>query len=111
MASYLRPGVYVQETLNPIQPVVGPSSNTVAAFIGANDRGPITPTFVTSWSQFVSKYGSWNTTASNALPLAVYMFFANGGSQAYVHRVYGAGAAQATRTLDDRAGTPASRHA
>ena len=108
MASYLRPGVYVQETLNPIQPVVGPSSNTVAAFIGANDRGPITPTFVTSWSQFVSKYGSWNTTASNALPLAVYMFFANGGSQAYVHRVYGAGAAQATRTLDDRAGTPAS---
>ena len=106
MPSYLRPGVYVQETLNPIQPVVGPSSDTVAAFVGANDRGPTTPTLVTSWSQYVSKFNSWNTTASNALPLALYMFFSNGGSQAYVQRVVGSGAAQATRTLSDRAGTP-----
>ena len=49
MATYARPGVYVQETLNPISPVVGPSSTSVGAFVGANDRGPTTPTLVTSW--------------------------------------------------------------
>jgi phage tail sheath protein FI len=104
--AYQRPGVYVQETLNPIAPVLGPSSDSVAAFVGANDRGPTSPSLVTSWSQYVNQFGSWNTTASNDLPIAVYMFFANGGSQAYVNRVVGTSAAVATRTLTDRAGTP-----
>ena len=104
--AYQRPGVYVQETLNPIAPVVGPSSDSVAAFVGANDRGPTSPSLVTSWSQYVNQFGSWNTTANNNLPIAVYLFFANGGSQAYVNRVVGASAAVATRTLTDRAGTP-----
>jgi hypothetical protein len=106
--AYQRPGVYVQETLNPIAPVVGPSSDSVAAFVGANDRGPTRPTLVTSWSQYVTQFGSWNTTASNNLPIAVYLFFANGGSQAYVTRVVGSSAAAATRTLTDRAATPLS---
>ena len=100
--AFARPGVYVQETLNPIQSVVGPASASVAAFVGANDRGPTTPTLVTSWSQYVNVFGSWNTSASNNLPIAVYLYFANGGSQAYVTRVVGSGAAKATRTLVDR---------
>ena len=90
MATYARPGVYVTETLNPVQPIVGPSSTSIGAFIGANDRGPNAVTLVTSWSQYTSLYGSWNTIASNSLPLAVYLFFANGGSQCYVYRVAGA---------------------
>lgn len=101
-----RPGVYVEETLNPVAPVVGAASDTVAAFIGANDRGPSTPTLVTSWNEYTSTFGSWNTTASNNLPLAVYLYFANGGSRAYVSRVLGAGAAAATRALADRNATP-----
>jgi len=101
MATYQRPGVYVQQTLNPIQPVAGPSSNTVAAFAGANDRGPVTPTLVTSWSQYVNLYGSWNTVQSNALPLALYMYFNNGGNSAFVNRVPGSGATAATRTFSD----------
>jgi len=72
MAIYLRPGVYVEETLNPLAPAVGPNSQTVAAFIGATDRGPVVPTLVNSWSEYTSLYGSWNS---------------NGGSQAYIHRV------------------------
>ena len=104
--AYQRPGVFVQETLNPILPVVGPNSDSVGAFIGANDRGPTTPTLVTSWSDYLNKFGSWNTAASNDLPLAVYMFFTNGGSRAYVQRVVGVGAVAAVRTLNDRAGTP-----
>lgn len=108
MTTYLRPGVYVQETLNPIQPVAGAASNTVAAFIGANDRGPVTPTLVTSWSQYVNSFGSWNTVQNNNLPLALYMYFANGGSQAYVTRVAGSSSASATRTFQDGEGSPAN---
>ena len=106
MATYARPGVYVTETLNPVQPIVGPSSTSIGAFIGANDRGPNAVTLVTSWSQYTSLYGSWNTIASNSLPLAVYLFFANGGSQCYVYRVAGASSTTANRTLSDQAGTP-----
>jgi len=106
MTTYARPGVYVQETLNPIQPIAGASANTVAALIGAADRGPTTPTLVTSWSQYVNLFGSWNTNASNALPLGAYMYFANGGNQAYILRVPGATAAAATRSFNDTAGTP-----
>ena len=66
--SFQRPGVYVQETLNPVQSTTGPNSDSIGAFIGANDRGPVLPTLVTSWSDYVTKFGSWNTTASNNLP-------------------------------------------
>jgi phage tail sheath protein FI len=109
----LRPGVYVEETLNPVAPVVGPNSASVGAFIGANDRGPIgTPTLITSWSQYSTLYGTWNTStgagaAGNDLPLAVYMFFTNGGSQCYVNRVAN-GATSATRSLSDRAVSPSA---
>jgi phage tail sheath protein FI len=103
--AYERPGVYVQETLNPVQPTTGLNSDTIGAFIGPNDRGPSTPTLVSSWSEYTTLFGSWNTTASNDLPLALYLFFANGGRQAYVSRVLGGGSASAARTLQDRAGT------
>jgi phage tail sheath protein FI len=105
--SFQRPGVYVQETLNPVQSVVGPNSDSYGAFIGPNDRGPVsTPTLVTSWSQYVTLFGQWNTTASNDLPIAVYMFFANGGSACYVVRVTSGSPVAALRNLNDRAGTP-----
>ncbi len=104
--AFQRPGVYVQEVLNPIQSTVGPNSDSIGAFVGANDRGPTLPTLVTSWSQYTNLFGSWNTNASNNLALGVYMFFANGGSRAYVKRVVGNGAVSALRTFNDRAGTP-----
>jgi uncharacterized protein len=106
MTTYLRPGVYVQETLNPVQPVVGPASNTVAAFLGANDRGPTTPTLINSWSDYTTKFGTWNTAVGNDLPLALNSFFANNQSPVYVTRVVGSGASAANRTLSDRAGSP-----
>lgn len=103
--TYLRPGVYVEETLNPIPPVVGPNSTSVAAFIGTAKKGPTSPTLVTSWTQYTSLYGSWNST-DNTLATAVYLFFANGGSSAYILRVTGSGAAAASITLVDRAQSP-----
>ena len=102
MPAYLRPGVYVQENLNPVPPVIGATSNSVAAFIGANARGPVTPTLVTSWSDYVNKYGSWST--NNTLALAVFLYFSNGGNLAYIQRVTAGSPAVATRTFAD-AGT------
>lgn len=106
MSAYLRPGVYVQETLNPVAPVVGANSDSVAAFLGANARGPLTPTLVTSWSQYLNTYGSWST--NNALAIAVFLFFANGGSQCYVQRVVKGSTVAATRIFQDREGSPAN---
>jgi phage tail sheath protein FI len=71
----------------------------VAAFIGANARGPLTPTLVTSWSEYLNYYGGWS--ANNALALAVFLFFSNGGNAAYVQRVTAGSPATATRTLKD----------
>jgi phage tail sheath protein FI len=110
MATYLRPGVYVEESLNALAPSVGPNSTTVAAFIGASDRGPLTPTLVTSWSDFASKYGTWNTTTklndsvdtttnNNLLPTAVKLFFDNGGANCYIKRVTAGTPVSATRTF------------
>lgn len=106
MAAYSRPGVYIQETLNPIAPTAATTSASIGAFIGASDRGPVTPTYITSWSQYVNYFGGWNAGVSNDLPIAVFLFFANGGSQAYVLRVVGSGNASASKTLKDRAGSP-----
>ena len=104
---FSRPGVYVQETLNPVQTIAAPLSTTIAAFYGANDKGPLTPALVNSWSEYTKFFGTWNTTAGNELPLAVYTFFQNGGNRAYVARAVGAGSVSAFRTINDRAGTPA----
>jgi len=106
MTAYQRPGVYVQETLNPIAPVVGANSDSVAAFIGVNARGPLTPTLVNSWSDYLNKFGGWGT--NNNLALAVFLYFANGGSQAYVTRVIKGSAVAATRTFQDSEGSPAN---
>lgn len=105
MTAYLRPGVFVEETLNPLPPSVGPNSQSVAAFIGISDRGPIAPTLITSWSQYTSLYGGWGST--NELATAVLLFFSNGGGTCYVRRTVGTGAQAATRDFNDRAVSPA----
>lgn len=104
--AYLRPGVYVEETLTPIPAVVGSTATSVAAFLGVTDKGPTAPTLVSSWNQYTTLYGTWGT--NNAVTTAAYLFFANGGGQCYIQRVTGSGSAAATRTFNDRQGSPAS---
>ena len=113
MATYQRPGVYIEESLNALAPSVGSTSNTVAAFIGANNRGPADVTLVTSWNDYASKYGTWNTLPAspggdNKLPIAVKLFFDNGGSACYVKRVTAGSPSAATRVLTDGAVAPAT---
>lgn len=104
MPSYKRPGVYFEETVAQAAVVSG-ANLSAAAFVAANPRGPTTAKLVTSWSQYLSWYGGFGT-ATEYLPHAVYNFFNNGGREAYVVRVAGSGAVTATRTANDRAGTP-----
>ena len=106
MATYQRPGVYIEESLNALAPSVGSTSNTVAAFIGANNRGPEAVTLVNSWNDYASKYGTWN--GDNKLPVAVKLFFDNGGSACYVKRVTAGSPAAAARILTDGAVSPAT---
>jgi phage tail sheath protein FI len=100
MATYNRPGVYVEETLT-VNPITARTSGTVAAFLGAASKGPVTPTLVTSWSQYASLYGSWDSTntVNNTLTQAVNLFFANGGASAYVQRVLNTTTAVTTGTV------------
>lgn len=100
MAVYLRPGVYVEESLNLVTPVQSATSQSIAAFVGAVDRGPLVPTLVTSWSQYVSLYGGWENASD--LHIAVLLFFSNGGNQAYILRVANEDADIASRTFNDR---------
>lgn len=94
--AYERPGVYVQEgafTTN-TPTVAGP---TAAAFIGLAERGPTTPTAVTSWNQYKALFGDLNNTYD--LGYAVYHYFANGGQTAYITRVVDATAVKSSGAI------------
>lgn len=103
--AYARPGVYVEETLSQSNPDTFPSVSA-AAFVGVAAKGPITPTRIESWSMFQRIFGGFSGP-NQALAHAVFAFYNNGGRNAYIVRATGSGAALATRTLNDRQGTPA----
>ncbi len=89
MPSYLSPGVYIEEVQPSSRPIEGVSTS-VAAFVGFTQDGPIDqPVLVTNWTQFTSTFGSF--LPGGYLAHAVYGFFHNGGSRAYVVRLGGAG--------------------
>jgi len=115
MATYNKPGVYVEETLTPNLPVVQSEAPSVAAFIGVADRGPTevvnnavlaVPTLVTSFSDFTRQFSFDNVvntfsganvgTSANDLKYAVKTFFDNGGGQAYIVRAVNTDAVKAT---------------
>lgn len=83
--AYSRPGVYVSE--GPLSVVAAAGSTTVpAAFIGTASRGPITPKKISSWTSYRTLFGELSNDYD--LSYAVYHFFANGGRDAYIVRVY-----------------------
>ena len=61
MPEYLSPGVYVEEIEIGAKPIEGVSTST-AAFIGLTESGDEylnKPTLVTSWGEFVKKFGRY----------------------------------------------------
>jgi phage tail sheath protein FI len=93
MATYLTPGVYVEEVPSTSKPIEGVSTS-VAAFIGLAPGGPINvPMRISNWTQFAKIYGDPvepenGPFLENAyLAHAVYGFFQNGGTLCWVVRV------------------------
>ena len=93
MPTYTAPGVYVEEVPSS-QKVLTAAPTAIAAFVGFTEKAPtddlmdpngLAPRLVTSWSQYESLFGSF--APGCVLPMAVYGYFANGGSIAYICRV------------------------
>ncbi len=84
MTAYLSPGVYSKET--DFSFYVKQISASACGMIGIAEKGPINkPTLVTSWEQFLRKFGSY--IAEGYLAYAARAFFDNGGQVLYVTRV------------------------
>ncbi len=86
MATYLHPGVYVEEISSGAKPIEGVSTS-VAALIGYTTEGPINEaTLVHSWDEFKASFGEIHSDTDH-LGLAAFNFFLNGGKDAYIARL------------------------
>jgi hypothetical protein len=95
----MRPGVYVEEYLQPLTQAASASGDADYAFVGPVARGPVGPVQVSSWSQFVGMYGGLD---GDYLAYAVYQFFNNGGRACYVVRSIRSDAVAGTLHVADR---------
>ncbi|MFZ3566668.1 phage tail sheath family protein [Streptomyces sp. BH097] len=103
----LQVGVNVTEVDGRAGPVLQAAPTSVAAFVGRTKRGvPNQAVRVTNLDQFAARFGGHHPDGH--LPHAVTGFFLNGGREAHVVRVTGAGSVAAGVVLKDRAGTPAA---
>jgi phage tail sheath protein FI len=84
MPEYLSPGVYVEEVDTGNKPIEGVATSTVG-FLGVAERGPLNPTLITSFSEYVRMFGKY--VANRFLARGVEGFFQNGGKRCFVARV------------------------
>ena len=107
MATFLRPGVYIEEYLNPLTDVAADPAASAAAFVGKTTAGgPTGPIFISSWSQYQALFGGLST-ATDDLSYAVFSFFNNGGNGCWIVRALNGDATAASLTLTDGAEAPA----
>jgi phage tail sheath protein FI len=87
MATYNRPGVYINELPLAAAPVnLAATANAAGAVIAAFERGSDQITKVTSWYDFTQKFGGYN--ALYPATFSIGSFFKNGGSELYVKRIF-----------------------
>ena len=97
MSAYTYPGVYIEELSSGVHTIAGVATS-IAAFVGWAPQGPVTEAvMVESWPQYQAIYGGM--VPGVYLGYAVYQFFLNGGSQAYIVRLVDTGAHTASGTL------------
>ena len=102
MSDYLTPGVYIEEVNSGNQPIEGVSTSTVG-FLGVAERGPLTPTLITSFTDFTRAFGLYyKTDRQFYLAYAVEGFFQNGGQQCFVQAVRSSTAVPAAQTVDGK---------
>lgn len=93
------PGVYIEEIPSGVRTITGVATS-IAAFVGWAPRGPSDRAQrVLSWQDFERSFGGLH--AQSLLGYAVYHFFANGGTDAYVIRLTDGGANPATIAQGD----------
>lgn len=99
MADYNAPGVYMETVNNATKSVTGISSD-IFGFVGVTPRGSLKePIYVTSWNNFIEKCAGGLSSpfmTDYDLSYAVYGFFQNGGTRAYISRVATSTAAKST---------------
>lgn len=95
--TYSRPGVYLTERLLPGPVVSTGTADAAGAVIGQFAQGPTSVTLVTSWYDFVRKFGGYS--ASYPATFGVAQYFQNGGSELYVKRVLTLGAETGNATF------------
>ncbi len=84
MGTYLSPGIYTREV--DFSFYVKQISTSSCGMVGVAERGPINkPVLVTSWEQFINKFGSYIQVGY--LAYAARAFFDNGGSVLFVNRI------------------------
>jgi phage tail sheath protein FI len=84
MPTYLSPGIYTRET--DFSFYVKQISTSSSAMVGVAEKGPINkPVLLTSWEQFINRFGSYIN--EGYLAYAARAFFDNGGSVLYVNRI------------------------
>ncbi len=85
MSTYQAPGVYSNIVSSGNKPIESVGSST-AAFIGQTSAGPVEQaTLVTSWAQYQKLFGG--VAEGGFLAHAVYGFFLNGGSKAFINNL------------------------
>src|SRR3954469_22439283 len=92
MPEYLSPGVYVEEIDTGNKPIEGVSTST-AGFLGVAERGPLVPTLVASYPEYVTAFGGYVSEGGidRYLAYAVEGFFQNGGKRCFIMRVAAGG--------------------
>lgn len=101
--TYGHPGVYVNERLLPAPIAAAGTANAAGAAIGTFGQGPETVTLVTSWYDFVKKFGGYNALYPSTF--GVSQFFQNGGGELYVRRVLHSDATAAAVSIPKAVGS------
>lgn len=107
MDKYISPGVYVESTSSVVS-VDDSLSTGIGGFIGISERGPRTPTLISSWQEYIDTFafGMDSPFLSNSsLAFAVYGFFQNGGKQCYVQKAARSGTQSMAEVVYRPAGT------
>ena len=91
------PGVYIEEVASGVRTITGVATS-ITAFVGSALRGPVDQAIrIQSYADYVRAFGG--LSAASTMSYAVQHYFQHGGSDAYVVRVAGSGAAPAEIVL------------
>ncbi|MFC7335843.1 phage tail sheath family protein [Haloferula chungangensis] len=98
MASYLHPGVYIEEIPSGSKPIEGVSTS-VAAFVGVSPQGPSgEAVLIQNLEDYKTDFGGV-ASETDEMGLAIQAFYLNGGRSAYICRIVGGASTSASNSV------------